>query len=444
MSDPDLKLDLKPDPKSTQLEKARALTHRCLMLSIQSQRLQPLLDAFVQEIKTYVGCDAVGIRIRDDAGWIPYQAFDGFSERFYLSESPLSLNTDQCMCIDVIGGKTDPSLPFFTAGGSFFINGTSRFLETVSEEEKGQTRNMCNMEGFESVALIPIVMGQGIMGQGITGQGIMGLIHAADSRENMAPLEVVEALENVAIHLGMALQKIHLEEELRTSVRELRFLSSRLLTIQEEERSRISLGIHDELGQDLSVLKLRLSAIRNRLRKDQKHLQSECDALLGFTDEVIGNIRRLSYDLHPSFVEGLGLNAAIRQLIREHAELTGIEIEDEIADLNDLFDNKAGAMIYRIVQEALQNIRRHARADTVGIIVQKRDDQVLFKIRDDGRGFPTVVAGKGEGLPGGMGMLAMKSRARVIGADFSISSRPGKGTEVFLSIPAGGNKGNDG
>jgi len=412
-------------------EKSRALTHRCLELSLRHDALQPLLTAFVREIKDHVGCDAVGIRIRRDDGRIPYQAFDGFSERFYLSESPLSLNTDRCMCIDVIKGETDPSLPFFTPGGSFYINGTSRFLAAVSEEEKGETRNVCHMEGYESVALAPIAMGK----------GILGLIHAADHRENMTPLHVVESLENAALHLGMALHKIHLQEELRASDREMRFLTSRLLTVQEEEQRRISMELHDDLGQDLSVLKLRLTTIQNRLRKDQKTLHGECQDLLDFTDGVIENVRRLAHGLYPSSVENLGLNAALRRLLREHADLSGMETIQEIPPLDDLFSGKTETMLYRIVQEALRNIRRHAAAKTVRIRFRKADDRLLMSIRDDGRGFAAESRGNADAPAEGMGMAAMKFRARLIGADFTVSSRPGGGTEIALGIPASGKKG---
>ena len=159
------------------------------------------------EIKNFTGCAAVGLRTLDDEGNIPYQAYDGFSQRFYESESPLSIKADQCMCINVIKEDTDPKLSFYTEGGSFYINGTTRFLATVSEEEKGETRNVCNQVGYESVALVPIRLGE----------RILGLIHLADPRENMVSLEMVEMLERVAMELGTAIQRVRAEEALRES-----------------------------------------------------------------------------------------------------------------------------------------------------------------------------------------------------------------------------------
>ncbi len=167
--------------------------------------LNPLLKDFVGEMKEFTGCEAVGIRLREENGNIPYMAYLGFGRKFYETESPLSLKTDHCLCINVIKGTTDPGLSFYTEGGSFYMNGTTRFLATVSEEDKGQTRNVCNQTGYESVALIPIRLGP----------NILGLIHLADRNENRVPLNTVKVSEQVASALGIGIQRTMAEEELR-------------------------------------------------------------------------------------------------------------------------------------------------------------------------------------------------------------------------------------
>ena len=173
----------------------------CIILMI----FQSLLTAFMSEIKSYTGCEAVGIRVLDDAGGIPYQAYEGFRQRFIESESPLSIRTDQCMCINVIRGACNPQLPCYTSGGSFWMNNTTRFLATVSEEDRGRARNVCNQEGYESVALVPIRRGD----------QILGLIHVADRRENMVPLELVELLEKAAMQIGTVFERMKAEAALR-------------------------------------------------------------------------------------------------------------------------------------------------------------------------------------------------------------------------------------
>jgi PAS domain S-box-containing protein len=190
-----------------QAEAALRVSHRFLEIVNRHTGMDPLLNEFVVEVQKITQCAAVGIRILDEEGNIPYQAYKGFSQRFYESESPLSIKSDQCMCINVVKGVTDPKVPFYTEGGSFYMNGTTRFLATVSEEEKGQTRNVCNQVGYESVALVPIRLGD----------RILGLIHVADPQENMVRLDKVEILERAATQLGTAIQRLKTEEALRES-----------------------------------------------------------------------------------------------------------------------------------------------------------------------------------------------------------------------------------
>ena len=158
-----------------QVEEALRLSHRVLEVANRHTDRTALLEELVAVIRSFTGCAAVGIRILDEQGNIPYEAHTGFSRDFYELESPLSIKSDQCMCISVVEGDADPRLPFYTEGGSFYVNGTTRFLDTVSEEEKGQTRNACNQAGYESVALIPIR----------ARDCVLGLVHLADPQENM-------------------------------------------------------------------------------------------------------------------------------------------------------------------------------------------------------------------------------------------------------------------
>ncbi len=190
-----------------QMEEALQVSHHFLEIVNRRTEMIPLLREFVVEVKNFTGCAAVGLRMLDENGDIPYQTYEGFSRRFYESESPLSIKSDQCMCINVIKGEIDPKLPFYTEGGSFYMNGSTRFLATVSEEEKGRTRNVCNQAGYESVALVPIRLGD----------RILGLIHVADPGENMVPLHMVVVLERAAMQLGTAIQRVLTEETMRES-----------------------------------------------------------------------------------------------------------------------------------------------------------------------------------------------------------------------------------
>ena len=195
-------------------EKSRQASLNFLKIMHKHTEIRPLLEELAFEIKDYTGCDSVAIRVLDEAGNIPYHAYKGFSTKFVELEGPLSVKSDQCMCINVIKGTANPQLPFYTKGGSFYMNATTRFLATVSEEEKGKTRNVCNKEGYESVALVPFR----------SGDRILGLIHVADHRENMVPLKIVEQLERMALQLGTAFQRADAEAALRESEERYRML----------------------------------------------------------------------------------------------------------------------------------------------------------------------------------------------------------------------------
>ncbi len=191
--------------KIKKAEKEILISNKFLEITNKSINISEMLKEFIAEIQNIIKCSAVGIRLLDKEGNIPYQSYNGFTKKFYETESPLSIKSDQCMCINVIKGETDPEFPFYTEGGSFYINGTTRFLATISEESKGKTRNVCNLEGYESVALIPIRFIN----------NIIGLIHLADYSENMVPLDTVEMFEKVALQIGTAIHRAYTEAELK-------------------------------------------------------------------------------------------------------------------------------------------------------------------------------------------------------------------------------------
>ncbi|MFH0727383.1 MAG: PAS domain S-box protein [Pseudomonadota bacterium] len=216
----------------------------------------------------------------------------------------------------------------------------------------------------------------------------------------------------------------------------LRILSSRLLTAQEEEQHRIAMELHDQTGQDLNVLKLQLALLQNRLRKDQAALKEEVGKILTFTDGVIEDVRRLAHGLSPSQLQLLGLRAALRALIRNFSEKTCIPIQFDVDALDKALPAETEIVLYRIFQEALTNIYKHARAETVRIEVNRRGDALSIEIQDDGQGFdPCRYRSSEPTADRGMGLSALELRARMIGAEFRISSQPGQGTRIRLLVP---------
>jgi PAS domain S-box-containing protein len=225
------------------------------------------------------------------------------------------------------------------------------------------------------------------------------------------------------------------EEALRESEQRLRFLTSQLLSAQERERKRISMELHDELGQSLAVLKLQIRAIERGLGDDQPDLREGCLDLLLYLDGVIDDIRRLSRDLSPSILEDLGLQSALKYLINEVSKHYTVNQAFEVEDLDQLFPLEGQIIIYRIFQECLTNIAKHAGASEVSVAVSEQNGLITLRIEDNGAGFdPALVLARRAGGRG-LGLAALDERARMLGGTLEIGSRPGAGTRVTCIIP---------
>jgi two-component system sensor histidine kinase UhpB len=220
------------------------------------------------------------------------------------------------------------------------------------------------------------------------------------------------------------------------SEQRLRFLTTQLLAAQEGERKRISMELHDELGQSLTVLKLQIRAIERNLREDdQPELKQECRELLEYLDGVIENVRRLSRDLSPSILEDLGLQAALNYLLEGVGKHLNVQHSFEIDDLNGLFPAEAQIIIYRIFQECLHNITKHAGACTVSVAVRRNGEAVTFSLEDDGVGFDVSQVLARDATRRGLGLAALDQRSRMLGGACQIWSRPGAGTKIVCTVP---------
>jgi PAS domain S-box-containing protein len=225
------------------------------------------------------------------------------------------------------------------------------------------------------------------------------------------------------------------EESLRESENRLRFLSSKLLVAQEEERRRISLELHDDLGQDLAALKLQMLTMAKRLEKTQTELKKECQSALAFIDRLIGTTRRISRALSPTVIQDLKLCGTIRWMVRDFQKYAAIETTLEMDDIDALFSYDQQIIIYRILQEALQNVHKHARARCAKLTVKRSTHSVQIQIRDDGRGFNIDHAMNRHAAERGLGLAAIEERSHMLGGQLTITSGKQHGTCVALTIP---------
>jgi len=246
----------------------------------------------------------------------------------------------------------------------------------------------------------------------------------------MAAKQQIKEIEDSNIELET------MTNELRKSEERLHRLSSDLFAVQENERRRISLELHDELGQSMAALKLQVGAIARRLgHAEPEELKGECDEMRNNINEIIENVRRLARDLSPVVLDDLGLQAAIEYLVNNFAKIYTIEVHYEHTDINHLFNEESQRIIYRILQEALTNIGKHAQAKHVSLVIKETGRAVQFTVKDNGRGFNVQKTLDQKGAERGMGLEAMLERVRILGGQISIVSRPGIDTTVTFAIP---------
>jgi PAS domain S-box-containing protein len=221
------------------------------------------------------------------------------------------------------------------------------------------------------------------------------------------------------------------EHELRRSHKQIRELAGRLLTAQEEERRRISRELHDDFNQRVAALSISLSRVRQRIPARDESTLSLLSATQERTNELADGIRSLSHRLHPATLEHAGLPAALKALITEWSRLEQIKVELSLSEGARVLPREVGLCLFRVAQESLRNIAKHASADRVEVVLSTDSDAARLAVRDWGCGFDSELARGG----GGLGLVSMEERVRLMQGEVAIASAPGAGTEVLVTIP---------
>jgi PAS domain S-box-containing protein len=221
-------------------------------------------------------------------------------------------------------------------------------------------------------------------------------------------------------------------EQIQASREQLRALASRLQKVREEERTAIAREIHDELGQALTGLKLDISWMRNRLPRDHE-VMAQCASIIARIDQTLTAVRRIATELRPSVLDQLGLAAALEWQGQEFGARTGIEVAMELSVDGTEIPDDLGSSAFRILQESLTNIIRHANASRVVIRLAQTPTLLTLEITDNGVG---CTAACFEGTRS-LGLVGMRERALACGGECTISGVPGRGTAVSLRVPLG-------
>lgn len=227
-------------------------------------------------------------------------------------------------------------------------------------------------------------------------------------------------------------------ENLENSRSELRALSAQLQSVREEERMRIAREIHDELGQVLTGLKMDVVSLTKRMAEanaqtDWQQLKERSQSIAALINNAILTVRKISTELRPGLLDAVGLTAAIEWQAKEFEKRTGIKCELCLPQSNVVLDQSRSVAVFRVFQEILTNVTRHAEATNVSIILEKQGTHLFLEARDNGRGIRASEFSN----PKSLGLLGMRERALLLGGEFNIRGVRGKGTTVTVRIPLG-------
>jgi len=210
-------------------------------------------------------------------------------------------------------------------------------------------------------------------------------------------------------------------------------LLAQLVSAQEDERRRVARELHDSLGQHLASLGVRLGTLRARVG-DAHELAAQIEELQAHAALIDEEVDRLAIELRPVALDDLGLDAALRRQVDEWAKDVGIPADIHTRGVDRRLPEPVETTVYRVVQEALTNVRKHARASRASIVVERRGQELVAIVEDDGAGFATADI-ESESSPRRLGLLTMTERAALVGGRLEIESKPGHGTTVYLRVP---------
>jgi signal transduction histidine kinase len=277
---------------------------------------------------------------------------------------------------------------------------------------------------YPYAAVLPLLREESVIG---------ALVLVGDARDPFTALDD-RFLVALGQQVGAALENADLYRRLETRTIELARLSARMVEQHEEERRRLSRELHDETAQVFSAVKMELGVLRQAVTPPQA---ARLDQVLGLIDTGIRSIRDVTNDLRPSLLDDLGLLPALRSLVADCNERSGIRIELDAPAALPPLSKEAELALFRALQEALSNVLRHAGASTVDVGISVSRDGVLLEVRDDGRGIPDQFTPARLEQEGHMGLAGMRERIGALGGTVRFQGEPGAGALLEVLVPAG-------
>jgi signal transduction histidine kinase len=268
-----------------------------------------------------------------------------------------------------------------------------------------------------------------------TSTGVVGLMNLTLPADRLFSQQELSLLAMVGGEIGLAIEKARLLDELRDKEQIRSDLIKRLLTAHEDEQRRIARELHDETGQSLTALILNIERLRRLAEQGQVSTEAELERLEGLAETTLEEVRKLIYDLRPTILDDLGLTAALRWYVQNQLEPRGLGVDLHFRVGETRLPPLLETAVFRIAQEALWNVVKHAVATHVSVELSRTGDRLHLRVTDNGRGFPTDGPQPADPLRGGLGLGGMHERAALLGGTIRITSVPNTGTEVVAEFP---------
>jgi signal transduction histidine kinase len=266
---------------------------------------------------------------------------------------------------------------------------------------------------------------------------VLGAISLASYTPDKFGLETVRLLSAMGDAVGIAVENARAAQSLEEASKIREQLLEKLISAQEEERRRIARELHDEASQSLAALVINLEAIADTLPVRYHDTRQKLDFLKEQATQTAGGIRNLALELRPSALDDLGLSMAIDWYVKDYLTKRGLDVKIEVIGPKTKLPSYTETMLFRIIQEALTNIVKHAEASLVKVQLQLSDSVAMVQVEDNGKGFDVEATLSGEGIRRNLGLHGMAERATLLGGTFTIRSQPGQGTRLRVEMPLG-------
>ncbi len=279
-------------------------------------------------------------------------------------------------------------------------------------------------KGFQSLIATPLILGE----------QFLGVIFAVAKKPDAFSRDDLNFLQTISEHVAVALTNARLLQELREKERVRGLLLSKVVTVQEEERRRISRELHDQIGQLLTALLIQLQLLERDF--SEPTLRQRLGLLKQLAEEIAAHLHHIAWELRPPALDELGLLAALEKTAEEWSSRFGIPCEF-VANgaITDEIQPEMAIGVFRIVQEALTNIAKHSKATHARVLVQQQDSELSVTVEDNGVGFRVSDVLRHPDENRRLGLLGMMERAAMLSATLAIDSKPGKGTRVQIRLP---------